>query len=479
MTISHWADDNIGTGVAYANLTRSQNVYYIQRWPGKAQANENKVPTVVTYDRRTGGISSWGFSSESRYEQNSPEREYCQWWKTCIDDKHYQMLRAKDPSAAPRSQQAVDQWTHDYLRALYSWVSAKLEGELPPGKDWASTRVEFVFSVPTTWEPQPTVGKFKDIAARAGWGSCPMHIVSVGLTEAEAAAVHIACEASVIFREGDILLVADCGGGTTDLNMLRVESIQSGIPSLKQLDVVEGKAVGSTQIDLGFEDLVYERLMQANAVLPMHLDLQATAWAMMKSSQYLDAKCCFGQPDDTDFVVAIPELMMGYTNPQFGIYDRNMHFKLSDLEMLFDRQTSGLFSLVDHQLKRFAMSSPNQQVGHLVLSGGLSNSTYVQRRLKERYAMNTNTFSNARNLQVHVSPEPQLAVCKGICLDKVKNAGAGKAVLGWRVCRASYGTDCKILYNRKNPDHHGKRTQTDPLDGKDYIMNGVAWFIRK
>jgi molecular chaperone DnaK (HSP70) len=275
------------------------------------------------------------------------------------------------------------------------------------------------------------------------------------------------------------LLVADCGGGTTDLNILRVNGVRADIPSLEQLNVVEGKAIGSTQIDLSFEEIVYERLVQADAAVPMRLDLQETAWSMMKSAEYLDAKCCFGQPDDNDFRVVIPNLRYGYSNPQYGIFDQKMHFKLSDLEELFDRQIAGLVTLVDQQLRKFADSHPNQQVGHLVLSGGLSNSAYVQRRLKQRYATNLETFRNTRSLKVHVSSEPQLAVCKGICFDKVKNSGVGKAVLGWRRCRASYGTDCKILYNPSKSEHRGLRTEIDPLDGNEYIMNGVVWFIRK
>ena len=389
------------------------------------------------------------------------------------------MLRARDAEVAPRSQQDVDKWTEDYLRRLYGWVSHCLQSELPVNKSWEQAQVDFIFSVPTTWEPQTTVRKFKNLAQKAGWGSCAAHTVSIGLTEAEAAAVYIACEASVIFQEGDNLLVADCGGGTTDLNILNVKAMRDGMPSLQQLDVVEGRAIGSTQIDLDFEELAYQRLSQADAASPMHLDLQAAAWTMMKSAQYLDAKCCFGEPDDTDFRVPIPGLRYDYHNPQFQIFDQKMLFKLSDLETLFDKQVSGLIALVDNQLRRFQGSHPEKQINHLVLSGGLSKSTYVQRRLKERYAMNIDLYSNSANMKVHVSPEPQLAVCKGICLDRVKNSQVGSAVLGWRCCRASYGTDCKILYDPKNTEHHGKKTKIDPLDGKQYIMDAVVWFIRK
>ncbi|KIW01595.1 uncharacterized protein PV09_07067 [Verruconis gallopava] len=467
------------TGVAYANLTRSRNVYYVQRWPGRGQANENKVPTVVTYDKHTARVSSWGFLSENRYEQNSPDREYCQWFKTCVDEDHYQKLRAKDPNAAPRSQQDVDRWTEDYMQSLYNWVKSKLEAEIPPEKSWGNTRIEFVFSVPTTWQPQPTVQKFKTIVRKAGWGSGVAHTVTIGLTEAEAAAVYVACESSVSFKENDVLLVADCGGGTTDLNILRVKDLQGSIPHLQQLSVVEGKAIGSTQIDLEFEDLVYSRLEKADAMYPMNLDLETAAWTMMKSSQYLDTKCCFGQPDDLDFRVAIPDLHFSYSNPQHGIFDGHMHFKLSDLQKLFDKQITQLFALIDHQLQNFAISHPGQRVQHLVLSGGLGNSTYVQYRLRERYSTSVNGLTRSRYLAVHVSSEPQLAVCKGLCLDRVRNSQHSKPVLIWRCCRASYGTDCKILYNRKNPEHIGRTTMTDRLDGKKYIMNGIAWFIKK
>lgn len=82
-------------------------------------------------------------------------------------------------------------------------------------------------------------------------------------------------------------------------------------------------------------------------------------------------------------------------------------------------------------------------------------------------------------MQVRIAPDPQLAVCKGMVADRVRKLKSGKAVLGWRCSRASYGTICRIKYNKKNPDHIGKKTERDSDNGKLYITKAVAWFIKK
>jgi hypothetical protein len=480
-----------GTGVAYANLTRGEKVQYIQKWPGRAQANENKVPTVVVYDKQTSKISSWGFMSETRAEQNSNDREYCDWFKTFLDPAVLKQAQLKDPQNSPKSQADVDRWTEDYMRLLYQHVEFKLSGELPSHKPWPLAKVEYMFSVPTTWAPNPTVEKFKSIASRAGFGSQPNHTLTVGLTEAEAAAVYVSVEAPGIFEENQVLLVCDAGGGTTDLSVMKVSGIQRGVPSLKQLDVVNGRNIGSAQIDQAFEDLVLSRLEQANRISPLEIDIEDAAWMMMKSAKYQDAKCCYGAPDDTDFRVNVPGLNLAYSNPQCAIQDGQMLFTLGDLQSLFDTQIKRLFDLIDSQLQSFQQKFPTDQIAHLVLSGGLGNSEYVQRRLKERYAM-----SSSNTLQVHVSPDPQLAVCKGMVADRVAQSKGGKAILNWRCCRASYGTICeyfwihllqhaltipkgKMLYNKNNPEHFNRPTFRDPLNGKFYINQAVAWFIKK
>ncbi|EPE28770.1 hypothetical protein GLAREA_09891 [Glarea lozoyensis ATCC 20868] len=122
---------------------------------------------------------------------------------------------------------------------------------------------------------------------------------------------------------------------------------------------------------------------------------------------------------------------------------------------------------------------PTEKVAHLILSGGLGNSIYVQSQLRARYSSASSEFPNAPNLQVRVAPEPQLVVCKGIVADRVQKLRSGRSMLNWRCCRASYGTKCKVLYNPANPNHSGQRTALDTLDGKMYVTGCVNWFIKK
>lgn len=88
-------------------------------------------------------------------------------------------------------------------------------------------------------------------------------------------------------------------------------------------------------------------------------------------------------------------------------------------------------------------------------------------------------YSNAQNMQIRIAPDPQLVVCKGNVADRVQKLKTGQSVLGWRCCRASYGTMCKVLHDPADPQHLGLQTELDALDKKLYITNCIDWFIKK
>lgn len=443
------------------------------------QANENKVPTVVVYPNDSPEPSSWGFLSEAKAESTAPDKEYKEWFKTSLDPAKLLQKQQEDPEGAPRSLQEVEKWYEDYLRKMYEYLAFKLGSELS-GRDWSTAKIEFIFSVPTTWPVIPTVENFKRIVSTSGFGSNPRHSVTIGLTEAEAAAVHVSTEAPGIFREGDILLVCDAGGGTTDLSVLRVSNTMNHAITLQQLDVVLGETIGSAAIDYEFEKLVQHRLMLAHSQMPLPLDPEDAAWEMMKSRDFQSVKCEYGSQLDTPlFSIEIPHTPHTYNNPdpEVKIKAGEMTFEKGDLQKLFDKQIGKLCKLIDTQLEILQKKFPHEQVAHLVLSGGLGNSAYVQACLRDYYTRMAPT--NAKQIRVRVAPDPQLAVCKGLVADRVRKLVTSHSVLGWRCCRASYGTMCKILYDKKNPEHQGRQLVKDPMNGKLYIMQAIAWFVKK
>ncbi|KAJ4375512.1 hypothetical protein N0V86_007044 [Didymella sp. IMI 355093] len=472
------------TGVAYCNTsTGSDAVRHIQRWPGRTQANENKVPTLLVYPHGSTTPSSWGFLAETAQETSGVGDESREWFKIMLDEHLLEQMRKKasDPSKVPHIYE-VEKWYTDYFQFLYRTIEGRLKGEL--ASTWEDAKIEYIFSVPTTWRPLPTVERFRKIIAAAGFGSCHNHKANIGLTEAEAAAVHTARNMPGIFKENEVLFVCDVGGGTTDLSVFRIKNTIGGSLSLEQLDVVFGASIGAAQLDAIFEKAVLERLEYADRSLPTGLpDLHAAAWEMRISKEYQNAKCDYGSEEslaDTEtFAVRVPKLDPTYTNSQFEINRGEMYFQRDDLKGIFDEQISKLFDMMDKQLVNLQQKHPNEQVAHLVLSGGLGNSAYVQSCLRSRYAFGNSTHSNARSIQIRVAPDPQLVVCKGNVADRVAKLKSGQSVLGWRCCRASYGTKCKMLYNPNNKDHIGQRTEVDVLDGKTYVMDCVDWFVKK
>jgi len=367
--------------VSYVNLSiGNETVRWVQKWPGRFQANENKVPTVVVYPTGSREPSSWGFLSETVAETTSDAKEYKEWFKTCLDPEKLRLKQQEDPDGAPENLQEVEKWYSDYLRKMYEYLAFKLGGELS-GVNWEHARIEFIFSVPTTWAPIPTVENFKSIAKASGFGSQRSHSLVIGLTEAEAAAVHVSIEAPGIFRENDVLLVCDAGGGTTDLSVLRVTNTVNQAINLQQLDVVFGETIGSAAIDYEFEQLVVQRLTLAHATNPIPIDPGDAAWEMMKSRDFQAVKCEYGAPDDTPlFSIGIPRVPQTYTNsdPDVRIRNGEMTFEREDLQKLFDKQIAKLFKLIDSQLQQLFQKIPSAQVSHLVLSGGLGNSVYGQ-----------------------------------------------------------------------------------------------------
>lgn len=466
--------------MSYANLSiGSETVRWVQKWPGRFQANENKVPTVIVYPACSDEPSSWGFLSETATETTSEDKEYKEWFKTCLDANKLRQKQLEDPEGAPANMREVERWYRDYFQKMYDYLKFKLGGELS-GTTWKDAKIEFIFSVPTTWAPVPTVENFKRIVRDAGFGSETHHNVNIGLTEAEAAAVHVSIEAPGIFRENDILLVCDAGGGTTDLSVLRVTGTINQAINLQQLDVVFGETIGSAAIDYEFEQLVAHRLILAHKSNPLPVDPADAAWEMMKSKDFQAVKCEYGAPDDTPmFSIGIPRVPYSYSNEALGVRIRNgeMMFDREDLQRLFDKQIAKLFKLIDAQLKTLHQKYPHELVAHLVLSGGLGNSAYVQAQLRQHYQ--ETSIPNAKSISVRIAPDPQLAVCKGLVADRVRKLLTSHSVLGWRCCRASYGTACKIVYDKRNPDHQGKQLVKDALNGKMYITQAIAWFVKK
>ena len=379
-----------------------------------------------------------------------------------------------DPSFRDEFQDAptldeARRWFTDFLACVYKSITRYFIETIPR---WHTRSVEFVFSVPTTWKDPAMIAETEQLIRNAGFGKENRHMVEISLTEAEAAAVY----ASKQYEKGDVFLVCDAGGGTTDVNILRVSESSAGQTELEPLSYVEGQPIGSTLINFRVEKLITQRLECIRHQLSA--EPRRIAEKMMRS-RFETFKCTFGTE-----AMSVPKLLMYVTDlppgldfPQAHVEDSRMVITSEELKNIFDEQIERIFSLIDDELRKLQVTNARENVSYLVLSGGLGSSPYVQKRLRNRYEMGAGNYPNAPNLVILKVPKPQLAVVHGLVIDRVQRIKEDRVVYKERCCRNSYGILVREPYDPLR--HQGEDVETDIRDRKKWAVNQIDWFIKK
>ncbi|OCK89975.1 uncharacterized protein K441DRAFT_581770 [Cenococcum geophilum 1.58] len=423
------------TGVAfYPSGDDTTTVAVISEWPGSTDRIVKKVPTALYYSAGNRRPKKWGFEcpppGSTEHGMMVKDR-----FKLYLVEEFFQKTLGGLGDHAPGNFEDVQMWFVDFLTALYKeikkCISEKLELD-----DWRAARVEYLFSVPTTWDNHPEVLEmFKAIAAKAGFGESEEHSVQISLSEAEAAAVYTAASqrnrhlvgvpaksASLAddlsrLRQGDTVLVCDAGGGTTDVAVLKVSSIKRFVGPEGEEEITE-----------------------------------------------------LGQLDCVD------DLNRSYSNADAKIRDGRMVFSLEEIRSMFDTQITEIFKLIDKQLENLKAGHPSEVVSHFVISGGLGSSQYVQDRIKEHYEYDP----HGKKIKILISTHPQLVVCKGLVLDRLLRLKYQISILPIVYCSASYGIIVNELYNKRKHDNQRRlEKHENKVDGKWYAVGQIYWLITK
>lgn len=449
------------TGVAYSAAPEWARPETIQNWPGNFRGSiADKVDTKVAYDA-DGRLAGWGFAIDEADRGIDSIEEY---FKLHLDPEFVDNM--EDP---PTLEQAR-MWFVDFLACLFKTIDRYLNDVIPR---YQSKSVEFKFSVPTTWKNPAMIAEIEQHIREAGFGSrSKFHKAEITLTEAEAAAVYAAQQR---YDAGQVVLVCDAGGGTSDVNILKVISSGTGITELAPLQHVEGRAIGSTLIDFHVEKLVAERLHVIAGYLSEPVDIVTTKMIKDKS-RFESFKCNIG-----DDVMDLPTLRLSIPGVPNGLTVRphidNSQLILSkrEIEHIFDVQIGRLCELIDDQLYRLEQARPGEVITYLVLSGGFGSSPYLQKKLRQRYMNERSHFACIRDLQILRVPKPQLAVCHGLVLDRVQQIKEDRVVYKERFCRNSYGVICRVEFDPRK--HAGEPTIYDPRDKRTWVLNQIDWFI--
>jgi molecular chaperone DnaK (HSP70) len=451
------------TGVAYSTGPEWMNPETIQHWPGNLRGGiADKVDTKTAYDDQ-GRVTAWGFMVDAVAERQNHRCE--ELFKLYLDPEF------EDPYNESPSLQEARMYFKDYLKCIHQAVVQYLGDVIPA---FERKKVEFRFSVPTTWKNPAMIAETEQLIRNAGFGrDNPKHAAEITLTEAEAAAVYASKQQYAV---GETYLVCDAGGGTSDINILKVVSSGIGQTELEPLTWVEGKAIGSTLIDFRVEKLIGSRLEALR--YRFETSTATIAHRMIRDlSRFESFKCNLGDAamDLPALRLPVPGLPSTTCRPEAGIEDGQMIITREELQGIFDEQIQRLTSLIDDQLRTLNRVMPHEKLDYLVLSGGLGSSYYLQNKLRERYCSGATIHTNMRDVAVLRVSKPQLAVCHGLVLDRIQQIKQKRSVYKERYCRNSYGT---VVRHPFDPiKHSGLRFIVDPRDKQKWVENQIDWFI--
>lgn len=157
------------------------------------------MPTCIEYEPDSNSVRNWGFQCNPE-DKGSHVKEFF---------KLHLAPQYQDGHPGAPSRHEAQRWFQDYVQCIYQHVVSHFNSTIP---QFAARKVEFIFSVPTTWKDVRMVEETRRLLERAIGARTPNHRASIGLTEAEAAAVYAGNEH---YHVDDTILVCDAGGGTT------------------------------------------------------------------------------------------------------------------------------------------------------------------------------------------------------------------------------------------------------------------------
>lgn len=147
------------------------------------------------------------------------------------------------------------------------------------------------------------------------------------------------------------------------------------------------------------------------------------------------------------------------------------------MKAIFDNVATELTNSVREQISNLERSLIHQELRYIILSGGLGSSNYIKQKVIAGISNATPRLMGRNQVEVLVAPDPQLAVAKGLVMDRSQTLEHDITVWAGRCCRVSYGVICKYPYNSK--EHSGEPTVKDPVSGQLWVTDQIEWMIKE
>ncbi|KAJ4422617.1 hypothetical protein N0V82_002736 [Gnomoniopsis sp. IMI 355080] len=437
------------SGVAYAFNPvsgKEPDVVPILDWPGLEGFRQPKVPTLILYDEKDPSKFEWGGQVTWRtpavhgvkllLDPDQPKPVYLA----------YSSFK-KDRKALPKDPIDV---AADFIGAIYSHALAVIESSSV--RDYFKLcEKEFILSVPAVWSD-----KAKDLTLRAA-KKAGIHPVTL-IKEPEAAALYTLSSHNHCFKDGDVFIVCDAGGGTVDLITYEILQIR---PHLELVELVPGSGAmaGSLGLNKRFEEIV-RNLVGDDQFANLK---KGVGWAKALNEFDKNIKTAFtGDVTDVHYVT-FPKAELE-DDPAERLVSNCWEMTGDVLQDIFDPIINEVVRLVGDQIHAAQLKRPIQHIKGIFLVGGFGSSRYLKKCLEENYG--------GLGVQVIQPHDAWGAIVKGAALSRVSN----KATVVSTQAVRHYG----VCSNREFDPvlDRGRPTFITDHDGKTKVKK-MKWYIKK
>ncbi|KAF8470620.1 hypothetical protein BDZ91DRAFT_718530 [Kalaharituber pfeilii] len=450
------------SGVAWAStIAEPLTAEPIRQWPGATGKQDlDKIPSEMRYP--VSGGFKWGCQAAEEGTARSQARNgaLLQFMKLLLDPSQENKVLAdpldlaKHRANIPLGKKPVDVVT-DYLSALKTHTLETLS-KTYGAEFWKVIPIEYHLTIPAVWSDAAKALTL-EAANRAGIGT-PQDIVLIA--EPEAAAMQCLTRMyEGLLKEGDIFVVADCGGGTVDLVTYKILTRR---PQLRVEEVcVGGGLCGSVFINRRFEAFAKRRL--GNDLFEEMVQKSRPYTKMMKDfDERLKRK--FTDAEDQEFMDCDLGGIINGDDEERRIYDGYLEIDRDEMRDIFEPVIQQVIRLVKEQIDKVA--AEGQMVSSVLMVGGFGGSPYLHQRLSEAI------LESYRNgIRVLQPDNPWSAVVRGSVI-----CGLQMVKIQSRRARCNYGVKCIKAWRPGDPV---KYKYWCNYDEEWKCRNRMNWYIRK
>lgn len=358
-------------------------------------------------------LTEWGSSAVASYRRSKGDR-------TLISDYKLQFFDQGRRAVLKHGLFLTDIMTH-FLRGLYEYLMEeinKAQVVANPG----TVSMHYCVTVPKSWS-RPTHGLILQCYVDAGIIPQIRAPNIVLISEAEAAAAYCRehCVETDSLEDGDLFMICDAGGRTTQVTVFRVDD-SLGVRQFEYLSSSHAEDCGSVVLDQNFKELVLQRLsgLDLDARPQRQKALESLLGGFTEIKSLFDARA----KDEIKHLSVPMGLDIYELNPTPDWMDDDF-MAISGQELcdkVFDPVIMWIVDLILEQ----AQEHPRIFAG-LFLVGGFGSNKYLLHKLKETFLLPRppSTASPQQSGSLHSRPPSNASRNKLPSIEEAPEMGIG------------------------------------------------------